>query len=181
MHVLPAVCAALAYLFVADFVYALDHYLVHHDRERYRLTHGRHHRRYDGAKDAPHLDGYELSTYTSAFVVAALGMSALALVTGNPGFLVGACLKYLHSLVFHYVQHAWWGEVPLRAQRLGRPPRSWGFVSARSHAFHHSHPGDSRFAFAEIWSGHDRLLEWAHPWLQQLTKNAQRSTSVRSA
>ena len=33
-----AVGACAAFCFIADLVYAVDHYLVHHDRQRYRLT-----------------------------------------------------------------------------------------------------------------------------------------------
>lgn len=43
--------AIVGFFVVADLVYALDHYFVHHDPARYRATHSRHHRRYNGRKD----------------------------------------------------------------------------------------------------------------------------------
>jgi hypothetical protein len=171
--------AAVAFFFVADLVYVLDHYFVHHDRARYKVTHGRHHRRYNGKKDAPQLDEYEFSTYSSAALVSMLGMSVLSLLTGNPGFFLGAFLKYLHSLVFHCYQHGWWGDVPLRKQNLGAPARTWGLASARYHAFHHSHPDEPLFTYAESWAGFDRILEAAHPWLVRYT--ADRTTHIRTA
>lgn len=171
MTVLTTALAAFAFFFVADLIYALDHYLVHHDRERYKVTHGRHHRRYNGKKDAPQLDAYELSTYTNAAVVSWLLMSVLSLFTGNWGFLLGAVLKYAHTLLFHLYQHGWWGAVPLRKQKLGAPKRTWLLASAKYHAFHHSHPDDAVFTYSESWAGFDRILEWAHPWLVKLTKD----------
>jgi len=161
--------AAGSFFFVADLVYVLDHYFVHHDRERYRATHSRHHRRYNGVKDAPQLDGYELSTYSTAAVASMAGMSVLSLLTGNPGFFVGAALKYAHSLAFHCYQHRWWGDVALRRQNLGAPARHWGIASARYHAHHHSHPNEGPFTYAESWAGFDRILERAHPWLVRYT------------
>ena len=177
MGILATVGAVLAVFFFADFAYTLDHYLVHHDAERYRATHGRHHRRYNGAKRAPQLDAYELSTYTSAAVVSLVAMSALSLLTGNLGFVLGAALKYVHSLLLHLYQHRWWGLVPVRRQCLGTPSKHWGLVSARRHAFHHSHPDDEVFTYAETWAGFDRLLEWMHPWLQRFTKNAAKGST----
>jgi len=173
MSILNTALAALAFFFVADFVYALDHYLVHHDRERYKVTHGRHHRRYNGKKDAPQLDSYELSTYTTAAIVSWMLTSVLSLFTGNWGFLLGALLKYAHTLIFHVYQHGWWGPVPLRKQNLGAPKRTWLICSAKYHAFHHSHPDDAVFTYAESWGGFDRILEWAHPWLVRFTKDGQ--------
>jgi hypothetical protein len=181
MSLFTSALAAGAFFFCADFAYTLDHYLVHHDRERYRRTHGRHHRRYNGAKDAPQLDEYELTTYTSAAVVSMATMSALSLMTGNFGFFVGALAKYVHSLVLHLYQHRWWGAVPLRKQNLGRPRRHWGLVSARTHAFHHSHPDDATFTYAETWAGFDRILEWAHPHLVRFTADARRSRSAEAS
>lgn len=171
--------ATVAFFFVADVVYAIDHYLVHHDRARYKVTHGNHHRRYNGRKDAPQLDRYEFSTYTSAAVVSMLGMSVLSLLSGNPGFFLGAALKYVHSLVFHCYQHGWWGEVPLRKQALPAATRSWGMASARYHAYHHSHPDDRVFTYAESWAGFDRILERLHPWLVRFTVDG--TTHVRGA
>lgn len=167
--------AAAVFCFAADLVYAIDHYLVHHDRARFRKTHGRHHRRYNGRKDAVQLDAYELSTYGSAGVYAMLLMSALSLVTGNPGFFLGAVAKFAHTLTFHCYQHGWWGQVPLRHQALSPPRRTWGLATARYHAFHHTHPDDGVFTYSESWAGFDRLLELAHPWLLKLTKDGGRA------
>ncbi|MFO0659674.1 MAG: sterol desaturase family protein [Polyangiaceae bacterium] len=169
MSVWATAAAAGVFFVLSDLVYTLDHYLVHHDHERYRVTHGRHHRRYNGSKDAPQLDSYELSTYTSAAVVSALGMSVLSLLTGNWGFFLGAVIKYVHSLLCHLYEHKWWGQVPLRKQNLGKPSGGWGIVSARYHAYHHTHPDDGLFTYAETWKGFDRLLEWAHPVLVNYT------------
>lgn len=154
---------------VADLVYALDHYFVHHDPARYRATHSRHHRRYNGQKDGPQLDRYELSTYGTAAVMSMAGMSVLSLFTGNPGFLLGAVLKFVHTLLFHLYQHRWWSAVPLRKQGLAPPRRTWGLASAEYHAFHHSDPDDAIFTFAESWAGYDRILEILHPRLFPLT------------
>jgi sterol desaturase/sphingolipid hydroxylase (fatty acid hydroxylase superfamily) len=161
--------AAFAFFFVADLVYVADHYLVHHDRARYKVTHGRHHRRYNGKKDGPQLNEYEFSTYSSAALVSILGMSVVSLLTGNAGFFLGAVLKYVHSLVFHCYQHGWWGPTPLRKQGLRAPTRSWGMASARYHAFHHSNPDEPLFTYAESWAGFDRILEALHPWLVRFT------------
>ncbi len=177
--VVTTAAAVLAVFVVSDLVYALDHYLVHHDRERYRQTHSRHHRRYNGEKRGPQLDDYELSTYGSAAVLTMAGLSILSLFTGNVGFFLGAVLKLAHSLLFHLYQHRWWGDVPLRKQRLGRPRATFGFASARYHAFHHSDPDDERlFTYAESWAGWDRLLEWAHPVLVRFTADARRARAV---
>jgi Fatty acid hydroxylase superfamily len=169
---------AAAFFFVADLVYVADHYLVHHDRARYKVTHGRHHRRYNGKKDGPQLDAYELSTYSSAALISTLGMSVLSLLTGHIGFFAGAVLKYLHSLVFHCYQHGWWGEVPVRRLDLPPPRRSWGIASARYHAYHHSHPDEAVFTYAESWAGFDRILEALHPWLVRYTADG--TSHVRS-
>ena len=142
MSVLTTGLACGAFFFVADLVYAVDHYFVHHDRQRYRVTHGRHHRRYNGKKDGPQLDVYELSTYGSAALMSMAIASVVSLMTGNPGFVLGAVFKFAHSLLFHLYQHGWWREVPLRRQQLGVPRRSWLIASAKYHAFHHSHPDD---------------------------------------
>lgn len=169
MSVLSVGLAIAFFFFVADLVYAVDHYFVHHDRERYRATHSRHHRRYNGAKDAPQLDNYELSTYGTAAVMYVAISSVLSLLTGNPGFFIGAVLKFGHTLLFHLYQHGWWGAVPVRKQDLGAPKRTWGFASARYHAFHHSHPEDRIFTYSESWAGFDRILELVHPWLYRFT------------
>lgn len=179
MSFLSTALACGAFLFVADLVYAVDHYLVHHDRARYRLTHGRHHRRYNGTKNAPQLDAYELSTYLSAALMSVAITSVVSLLTGNPGFLLGALLKLAHTLLFHCYQHRWWSAVPLRQQRLGAPRRSWLLASARYHAFHHSHPDDALFTYAESWSGFDRILELLHPWLVRFTVDG--ASHVRGA
>ncbi len=161
---------ALGTLLVADLVYALDHYLVHHDAARYRATHGRHHRRYNGARaGGAHLDRHEVRTYSSAAFMMACGTSVLGLFTGNPGFVLGAVAKYLHSLAFHLYQHAWWSDTPVRQQHLGAPRAHWGLASARYHAFHHSDPNDRVFTYSESWAGWDRLLERAHPFLHRFT------------
>lgn len=177
MELAPNGLALLVVFFVADLVYTVDHYLVHRDRERYRAGHGRHHRRYNRARAEaePQLDGYELATYSSAGVFLFAVASVLALVTGVWGFAAGALLKYVHSLVFHLYQHRWWGAVHLRKQALPAPRPHWGVASARYHAWHHSHPDDGPFTYAETWAGFDRLLERAHPWLETLTADARRA------
>lgn len=174
MSLLTTMGAAALFFFAADLVYTLDHYLVHHDRERYRTGHARHHRRYNFAKNAsPQLDDYELSTYGSAAVLSFVAMSTLSLLTGNWGFAIGAALKFVHSLLFHCYQHHWWGETPLRKQNLPPPKPGWGFASARYHAHHHAHPEDKKmFTYAETWQGFDRILELVHPWLVRLTADA---------
>lgn len=169
MSVLASALAAAAFFFAADLVYTLDHYLVHHDRERYRAGHSRHHRRYNIEKNAPQLDAYELQTYGSAAALSIAATSALSLLTGNWGFVIGATLKFVHSLVFHCYQHGWWSEVPLRKKALPPPTPGWGFATARYHAHHHAHPNDAMFTYAESWQGFDRILEWAHPWLVRFT------------
>lgn len=171
---LPTAAAVLGVFFVADLVYVLDHYFVHHDRDRYRQTHARHHRRYNGVKDAPQLDDYELSTYNSAGFGLLIAMSVLSLFTGNVGFVLGAALKWVHSLVFHLYQHGWWSESEaIRNNPPPTPPATWGLASARYHSFHHSNPDHrERFTFAESWAGFDRLLEMAHPWLVRFTVDA---------
>ena len=169
MSILAAVSAVVATFFIADAVYTVDHYLVHRDRKRYAATHSRHHRRYNGSKDAPQLDAYELSTYTTAAVMLLLAGATLSLFTGNIGFVIGALLKYAHSLTFHVYQHAWWGEVPIRQQGQGAPRAHWGIASAHYHARHHSHPNDRPFTYAESWAGFDRLLEALHPYLVRFT------------
>lgn len=173
--------AVVGFFVVADLVYALDHYFVHHDRERYRATHSRHHRRYNGTKDAAQLDDYELSTYGSAAVVSIAGMSVLSLFTGNPGFFIGAVLKFAHTLLFHLYQHRWWGVVPVRKQALGVARRTWLLASARYHAFHHSHPDDATFTFAESWAGYDRILEVLHPRLVRFTADGRARGTEASA
>lgn len=183
MSLLTHVGAAALFFFAADLVYTLDHYFVHHDRERYRAGHGRHHRRYNVAKNGPQLDAYEISTYGSAALLSFMAMSSLSLLTGNWGFATGAALKFVHSLVFHCYQHGWWSRVPLRKQGLAPPERGWGLASARYHAHHHAYPADGVFTYAESWKGFDRLLEWAHPWLVLLTKDgrAPNAMSARGA
>lgn len=179
MALLSTALACGTFFFVADLIYAVDHYMVHHDAQRYRQTHGRHHRRYNGKKDAPQLDAYELTTYCSAALMSLAITSVASLMTGNPGFFLGAVLKFAHTLLFHVYQHGWWSEVPIRQQRLGPPRRTWGLASAKYHAFHHSHPEDAVFTYAESWAGFDRLLELAHPWLVKLTADG-RSPSRRN-
>jgi hypothetical protein len=164
---------------VSDIVYVLDHYFVHHDRERYARTHARHHRRYNGPKDAPHLDPGERATYNTAGAASCVGASVLTLYTGNPGFLVGALLKWAHSLLFHLYQHRWWGEVPVGNQGIARPRAWWGMASWRYHAYHHTQPNDGRFTYAESWAGFDRLLELAHPWLVRFTADHRRAAKER--
>jgi len=166
--------ATAVFLVIADAVYTVDHYFIHHDRERYRRMHSRHHRRYNGPKHAPQLDGYELAGYSSAALLSFLGVSVVSLVTGNWGFVLGAVLKYAHSLLFHLYQHRWWGDEPLRRQSLGAPARGWGIASARYHAFHHSHPDDALFTYAESWRGFDRILERLHPVLIRFTVDGKR-------
>lgn len=175
MSLLWILLAAAAVFFVSDLVYVLDHYFVHHDRERYARTHAHHHRRYNGPKDGPHLDRSELGTYNSAGFASTIGASVLTLYTGNPGFVAGALLKWAHSLLFHLYQHGWWSPVPVVKQDVARPRRRWGLASARYHAFHHAQPNDTRFTYAESWAGFDRLLEWAHPWLVKLTRDYRRA------
>ena len=176
MALLSTALAAGVFFFVADLVYAIDHYFVHHDRARYRVTHGRHHRRYNGKKsdDDAQLDAYELSTYGSAALMSVAITSLVSLATGNVGFIAGALLKFAHTLLFHLYQHGWWAAVPLRKQALGPPRRSWGIASARYHAFHHSDPDDAIFTYAETWAGFDRILELLHPRLVRLTADARR-------
>jgi sterol desaturase/sphingolipid hydroxylase (fatty acid hydroxylase superfamily) len=169
MHLLTTALACGTFFVIADLVYAVDHYLVHHDRQRYRVTHGRHHRRYNGKKDAAQLDAYELSTYGSAAVMSIAITSVVSLMTGNPGFVLGAALKFVHTLLFHVYQHGWWGDVPLRQQSLGAPRRSWGIASAKYHAFHHSHPDDATFTYAESFAVFDRILELLHPHIVRFT------------
>ena len=174
----PEITATLAVFFVADMVYVIDHYLVHHDRDRYRRTHARHHRRYNGPKDGPQLDGFELETYNSAAFGLLLAMSVLSLFTGNVGFVLGAALKWVHSLVFHCYQHGWWNRTPVRQMGLERPPARWGLATARYHAWHHSNPGDVRFTYAESWAGFDRILEMLHPWLVRFTVDARKGRPI---
>jgi hypothetical protein len=171
MSLLTNVGAAALFFFAADLVYTLDHYFVHHDRERYRAGHARHHRRYNVGKNAAQLDDYELETYGSAALLSFMGTSTLSLLTGNWGFALGAALKFVHSLVFHCYQHGWWSTVPLRKQGLPVPQRGWGLASAHYHAHHHAHPEDAVFTYAKSWKGFDRLLERAHPWLVRFTKD----------
>jgi hypothetical protein len=175
MSLLPQALAAAFVFAVSDLVYVLDHYFVHHDRERYARTHGRHHRRYNGPKDGPHLDRGERATYNSAGLASCVGASVLSLYTGNPGFLAGALAKWAHSLLFHLYQHRWWGEVPIVRQGVPRPGWRWGLATARYHAYHHAQPNDTRFTYAESWAGFDRLLEWAHPWLVRFTVDGRRA------
>lgn len=174
-----AALAAFIVFFVADLVYTVDHYLVHRDRRRYKVTHSRHHRRYNRVRDDVHLDAYELSTYTSAGVMLFLGASLVTLFTGNLGYVIGAVLKYAHSLLFHLYQHRWWGEVHVRKQAL-EPRRTWGFASARYHAWHHARPDEGPFTYAETWAGFDRILERLHPWLERHTVDFRETSGRRS-
>lgn len=171
MSLLSGLGSAALFFFAADLVYTLDHYFVHHDRERYRAGHSRHHRRYNVAKDAPQLDDYELSTYGSAALLAFVAMSTLSLLTGNWGFALGAVLKFVHSLLFHCWQHGWWSAVPIRKQGLPAPRRGWGLATASYHEHHNAYPEHEVFAYAESWQGFDRILEWAHPWLVRFTRD----------
>ncbi|HEY8078340.1 MAG TPA: hypothetical protein VIF62_29630 [Labilithrix sp.] len=171
MALVGNIALVFVFFFFADLVYTLDHYFVHHDRERYRRGHSRHHRRYNGVKDDVQLDHYEITTYSSASLVSIAGMAAIALLFGAWGLLVGAVLKWIHSLVFHCYQHKWWGEVPIRQQGKTTPKRGWGVASAHYHSYHHAFPDDGVFTYAESWKGFDRILEWAHPWLVRFTKD----------
>ncbi|AKV02786.1 hypothetical protein AKJ09_09449 [Labilithrix luteola] len=171
MSLLSTIVAAAAFFVGADLVYTVDHYLVHHDHDRYKRTHSRHHRRYVGSKDAVQLDGYELWTYGRAALISTLAMVPLSLLTGNPGFVIGGVLKFVHSLLFHLYQHGWWSSVPLRKQGLPPPKPGWGFASAHYHAHHHAYPDDAVFTYAESWQGFDRILEWAHPRIVRYTKD----------
>jgi len=157
--VLTTASAGFSVFVVSDLIYTLDHYFVHHDKERYARTHARHHVRYGGARDGRHLDAYELSTYGTAALMSVMPTSLLSLFTGNPGFLLGAVLKFVHTLLFHLYQHGWWGPTNVRKLKLGRPSAGWGIASARYHAFHHSNPDDPQFTYTESWKGFDRLLE----------------------
>jgi hypothetical protein len=163
---------------VSDLVYVVDHYLVHHDRARYALTHIRHHKRYGGAKDDVHLDRYERSTYGTAGVVSILITSVVTLMTGNVGYAIGAVLKLAHSLLFHLYQHGWWSDVPVSKQRQGAPRRTWGLATSHYHAYHHSHPDDPLFTYAESWAGFDRILERLHPVLMRYTKDGRLRSRV---
>jgi sterol desaturase/sphingolipid hydroxylase (fatty acid hydroxylase superfamily) len=166
--------AAFAVFFVADLVYVLDHYFVHHDRERYRRTHARHHRRYNGPRDGPHFDEFERSTYNSAGLGLLLCMSVVSLFSGNAGFVLGGALKWVHSFAFHLYQHGWWTETPVGRLDLGRPRPTWGLASWRYHAWHHSHPASRPFTYAESWAGFDRILEVLHPVLVRMTADERR-------
>jgi hypothetical protein len=157
--------AIAAVFFVSDFVYALDHYLVHYDRERYKTTHIIHHVRYGGVRKGPHLDHSELSTYGTAAFMSLMPTSVLTLLTGNPGFFIGALLKFLHTLIYHHYQHGWWSEVNVKAQKQGKPKPTWGLAHAKYHAWHHSNPDDLPLTVSESWAGFDRILELLHPWL----------------
>jgi len=166
--------AVAAVFFVADVTYTLDHYFVHRDRKRYRATHGRHHRRYNRVKRAPQLDAYELSTYTTAGVMLVLATSTLSLYTGNWGFVAGALAKYVHSLLFHLYQHAWWRFGPATQLALGPPRAGWGLASARYHSWHHARPDVRPFTYAESWAGLDRILERIDPWLSRFAADVRR-------
>jgi hypothetical protein len=166
--------ACFAVFVVSDLVYTVDHYLVHHDKDRYLKTHGRHHVRYGGAKGGSHLDHYEVSTYATAAFMSLMPTSLLTLFTGNPGFFLGAVLKFVHSLLFHLYQHRWWGAVNVRKLAPPRPRGGWGIASARYHAFHHANPDDEVFTYCESWKGFDRILEWLHPWLHRFTVDGAR-------
>ena len=172
--------AVLFIFIVSDVAYTLDHYFVHHDRKRYVTTHGRHHRRYNGLRAGAHLDAYELGTYNSAGIMSCLGTSVLTLYTGNPGFLLGAVLKWAHSLLFHLYQHRWWGDVPVGKLGIPRPGRRWGLATPRYHAFHHSNPDDDRFTYSESWTGLDRILERLHPWLYKYTVDGRAEARARA-
>ncbi len=172
---LPELAAVLGVFFVADLVYVIDHYFVHFNRDRYRQTHARHHRRYNGARGGqPQFDDFELSTYNSAGFGLLIAMSVMSLFTGNVGFVLGAALKWVHSLLFHLYQHGWWSDTAVRVKPPPRPRPSWGLASARYHAWHHSNPNDDRFTYAESWAGFDRILEMLHPWLVRFTADARK-------
>lgn len=162
--------AMAAVFFVADLVYTLDHYLVHHDRKRFAATHAVHHARYNRIKDAPQLDAYELTTYSTSGFLLTLAMSVISLFTGNVGFVLGGAAKWAHSLLFHLYQHRFWNiGVPVGRQGIPCPRSNWGLCTDRYHAFHHSNPDDRRFTYAESWAGFDRLLERLDPWLVRHT------------
>ncbi len=153
MPILSTLAAVAGFFVVADLVYTLDHYFLHHDRARYERGHRRHHERYLAAKNAPQLDRYELATYTRAGVIAIAGMALLSWLVGNWGFMIGAVLKYVHSLVFRCYQHGWRSVEPVRQQGVPRPASGWGLASARYHAHHHANPDDLVFTYAESWQG----------------------------
>ena len=171
--------AAVGVFVLADLVYVLDHYFVHHDRTRYARTHARHHRRYNGPKDGPHLDAGERSTYNTAGFASSFAAAALSLYTGNWGFAVGALVKWAHSLLFHLYQHHWWGATPVGKLPLERPRAHYGIASARYHAWHHAQPNDTRFTYAETWAGFDRILERLHPWLVRYTVDGRPGPAAR--
>ena len=173
--------AVLGFFFVADLVYTLDHYLVHHDSERYRRRHRRHHCRYQGPKSAAQLDAYELSTYSRAGAISIAITGVLSLLSGNWGFLLGAALKYAHSLLFHLYQHRWWSVAPAQKLQISTPRRGWGIASAAYHAHHHARPDDELFTYAESWQGFDRILEWAHPVLVRYTADGRKSLHPAAA
>ncbi len=178
----PILLAVLSVFFLADLIFAVDHYLVHHDRPRYRLMHGRHHKRYFGKKDAPQLDAYEVTTYSSAALMLTVAMSLVTLFTGNVGFVLGGLLKWIHSLTYHYYQHGWWSEEKkVRDLELGRPKPTWGLAHAKYHAWHHSNPDEEPFTYAESWAGFDRILEWIDPWLERRTVNARAKAAKAAA
>ncbi len=170
MFVLLAIAGVF---FLSDLVYTLDHYFVHHDKKRYASGHGRHHLRYGGTRDSEHLNFYEVSTYATASLMSLMPTSLLSLFTGNPGFVLGALLKFVHSLLFHLYQHRWWGARPVSKLGLAKPTGGWGIASAAYHAHHHAAPNDGPFCYAESWKGFDRLLEWAHPRLVRFTVDGQ--------
>ena len=111
-------------------------------------------------------------SFSYASESAAAARAGVALFSGNVGFVLGAVLKYAHSLLFHLYQHRWWGEVPVR-KVFPEPPRpTWGFASAHYHAWHHAHPESPIFTYAEHWAGFDRSLERLDPWLERLSSDA---------
>jgi hypothetical protein len=175
--------AIVGVFFISDLVYTLDHYFVHHDKKRYLTGHGRHHARYGGAKSGAQLDWYEVSTYATAALMSMMPTSLVSLFTGNPGFFLGAVLKFGHSLLFHLYQHGWWTDRPVSKLGLEKPTGGWGIASAAYHAHHHAYPNDAPFTYTETWKGFDRILEWAHPWLVRFTADGQSRVKlpVRSA
>ncbi len=169
------VLIALGVFLAADLIYTVRHYLVHHDSDAYVRTHEEHHERYLGARDGLVLDAKEFWVYTRSGLIMAVAGLGLSLLTKEPGFAIGAAVKWAHNYLFHLYQHRWWGTDTGESFER-RPVRAgWGMASARYHAFHHHAARSRPFTYAETWAGFDRLLELAHPWLLRWTADARRS------
>ena len=171
---LATIAAVLAVFFIADLIYTVRHYWVHHDARAYVREHKWHHGRYRGKQTGAVLDWSEFAVYTRSGVAMALLGGFLTWLSGEPGFLIGAVLKWIHNYVFHLYQHAWWGREPDEWRRA--PPRAgWGLASARYHAYHHRAARRRPFTYAESWAGFDRILERLHPLIVRFTPDARRS------